>query len=83
MKAFLILLIYSCLAYSFIYHTLNETDNFSDSVFVGFTLSLGNFEKDDLSKNSVYIVFAMGSIIILIVMMNLLIAIISDSFDRI
>ena len=83
MKAFLILLIYSCLAYSFIFHTLNDMDHFYDSVFIGFALSLGDFDKGDFANTAVYIIFALGSLVILIVMMNLLIAIISDSFDRI
>ena len=83
MKAFLILLIYSCLAYSFIFHTLNDMGHFYDSVFIGFTLNLGEFDKGDFANTAVYIIFALGSLIILIVMMNLLIAIISDSFYRI
>ena len=83
MKAFLILLVYSCLAYSFIFHTLNDMDHFSESLFIGFALSLGDFHKGDFANTTVYIIFALGSLLILIVMMNLLIAIISDSFDRV
>ena len=83
MKNFLILLVYCCLAYSFLFHTTNDMDHFYESLFIGFALSLGDFDKADFSNSAVYILFAAGSLIILIVMMNLLIAIISDSFDRI
>ena len=83
MGPFLSLLVYSCLAYAFIFHTLNDMDHFAESAFIGFVLSLGDFDKGEFANIAAYIVFAVGSIIILIVMMNLLIATISDSFDRV
>ena len=82
LKAFLILLIYACLAYAFIYYTLTTDKPFFQALATGFLLALGSFETDDFDE-LLWTIFALGSLINLIVMMNLLIAVISDTFARV
>lgn len=50
LKAFLVLLIYSCVAYAFLFYTLTTDKPFEEAFSAGFLLSLGDFETDGFSK---------------------------------
>ena len=82
LQAFLILLIYSCIAYSFVFFTLRDEKSLSKALSSAFLLTLGSFDFSDFSI-MIWIMFLMGTLINLVVMMNLLIAVISDTFERV
>ena len=83
MRSFLILLVYTSCCFSILFHILTydeDTSIFIESIKTGFLLGLGEFIEDGFTKEC-WVIFTIAAIINLIVMMNLLIAIISDTFD--
>lgn len=80
-RGFLGILVYFVLAYCAMLGTTNEV-NFWESFKVSYNLLLGNLESSELDELQ-WTLFILGSVLNLIVMLNLLISIISESFDRI
>ena len=84
--AFMVVLIYCCLAYSFIFFYIieGEPQKYKDNFYKGFVLALGEFDQDEMQAHwLLWILFAIGAILNLVIMMNLLIAIISETFARV
>ena len=85
---FLIILIVVILAFSASFYLLGVFDSPSDSIFSTFTMMIGEFYSDDPAgplggDGLARLLFFLYITIALIVMMNLLIAIISDTFERV
>jgi|MDSY01.2.fsa_nt_gb Ca2+/Na+ antiporter len=54
----------------------------AQTFFTGYNMMLGNFDTDDFTVNrEAVILFVLFMIMVVIVMMNVLIAIVSDSYD--
>jgi len=78
--SFLLILVYFILAYCGLTGiTLNST--LPDTLATSYKLLLGDFDDSDFD-NIQWILFVLGSVLNLIVMLNLLIAIISDNFPK-
>ena len=94
MKVFVVILIMSLLAFSgtfFILAQNNEGDDvfattYIQSIMQTFELMLGNFDTDKygkVGKPIVYFIFAIAAVFLIIIMLNILIAIISDTFENV
>ena len=94
MKVFLVILFCSILAFSgtfFILAQNNEGDDifvqtYIESILQMFQLMLGDFDTEKFGKTGyavVYLMFAVAAIFLIVVMLNLLIAIISDTFANV
>jgi len=95
MKVFMVILFMSILTFSgsfFILAQNNEGDgvfveSYIDSLMQMFELMLGAFETDKFEKSNgsaiVYFMFALAALFLIVVMLNLLIAIISDTFANV
>ena len=81
-KAFIFLFFYSTLAFG-ILNSLNYRDEISfDKIWIkSYNLNLGAFDDKDIIDVT-YVIFLIASIINVIIMLNLLISILGDSFDR-
>lgn len=94
MKVFMVILSMSILAFSGTFFILAQ-NNKGDQVFVDsyigsilqmFELMLGNFDSDKFGETGyfvVYLMFALASLFLIVIMLNLLIAIISDTFAEV
>ena len=80
-RGFLGLLAYFVTAYCSVIGTTNSA-GFLETFKSSYYLLLGNFDRSELGDVQ-WVVFVLGSLLNLIVMLNLLISIISESFDRI
>ena len=80
-RGFLLILVYFVTAYCSVFGTTTNSD-FSNTFKLSYDLLLGDFSSSELNDTQ-WFVFVIGSILNLIIMLNLLISIISDSFDRI
>ena len=97
MKIFFIVLIIVLSAFADAFLSLSNANpedgarfvgsNFFSSLLYTYRTSLGDFQVDDFNNSAeymtVWILFLLSSILVLIVMLNLLIAIISESFAKI
>ena len=72
--------------------SLNNTDknrfinSYSEGLAYGFNLVLGEFDTDNFGENDIWLVwtiFIIASILLIVVLLNLLIAIIGDSYSDI
>lgn len=90
-QGFLVLLIYSTLSFCFLFIVLNrcegtESDctvkSFSEYLMISYNLVLGNFEVNNLDIVE-YICLTFALMINPIIMLNLLISIIGDTYDRV
>jgi hypothetical protein len=95
MRSFLLILSLTFIAFGDAFNSINtsneESDKFSggiwiESIFYVYRMVLGDMNLDSLGTVSllyVYILFIMCTVFNMIIMLNLLIAIISESFGRI
>jgi hypothetical protein len=94
MKVFLVILSMSILAFSgtfFILAQNNEGDKVFVDSYIGaimemYELMLGNFDVSKFGETGyavVYLMFALASLFLIVIMLNLLIAIISDTFANV
>ena len=86
-QGFLILLIYSVLAFCFLFIVLNRGDNQSDPEFStqlmgSYNLALGSFDTKDYNIVE-FLCLTFALLINPIIMLNLLISIIGDTYDRV
>jgi peptidoglycan hydrolase CwlO-like protein len=83
-SSFLILLAYTTIAYSTLFKILEdgEIKEITDTLKLAFQLNLGDFDPDKYSVGQ-YIVFIIAAIMNLIIMLNLLISILGDSYDKV
>ena len=79
--AFFLVLIYFVVAYCGVIGTTVNSDIW-ETFKVSYRLLLGDFDVGDFNEVQ-WVVFVLGSLLNLIVMLNLLISIISESFDKI
>lgn len=85
MLPFLFLLFYTTFAVCFIYISLSFSDtkdSFESEWQASFLLNIGDYGTDEYNRVQ-WFVFVVAIIFNQIVMLNLLIAIISDTFDRV
>ena len=82
MITFLILITYVGFAFSFIVLNVADDKNFVDGVTISFMIALGDWENDNFSLTE-WVIFGFSSVLMLVVMMNLLISIVSDTFERV
>ena len=74
------LLTFTCTFYAYAYYNeMSEDKNFNFYIKSQYRTMFGDFDVDGFSTNE-WLVFVLASLIVSIVMMNLLIAIISDEF---
>lgn len=85
MIPFLIVLFLSVVGFSVSYMALPENDEFSmiDSVKHNYRLMFGDFDLQDDISNSGWILFVVSSCLMTLVMLNMLIAIMSDTYARV
>lgn len=95
MKVFVVILGMSMLAFSGTFFILAQNNVKKDQIFVEtypesvkmtFELMLGGFDSEKFGETGytlVYMVFAIAAVFLIVVMLNLLIAIISDTFGRV
>ena len=94
MKVFVVILSMSMLAFSGTFFILAQNnkgdkvfvDSYPESVRMTFELMLGGFDTDEFGEvgySLVYLVFAIAAVFLIVVMLNLLIAIISDTFANV
>ena len=95
MKVFIVILLMSMLAFSGTFFILAQNNNKANDIFVDsypesvkmtFELMLGAFSTDQFGHvgyGLVYLVFSLAAVFLIVVMLNLLIAIISDTFGRV
>lgn len=93
-RVFMVILSFSLLAFSGSFFILAQNnkgddvfvDSYLDSILKMFELTLGNFDTDKMGTVGfplVYFMFSMASIFLIVIMLNLLIAIISDTFGNV
>ena len=82
--AFVILLAYSIIAVSTIFSAMNSNDDYSFITYLetSYNMSLGNYDTAEFSPGE-RIVILFASILNMIIMLNLLISILGDTFDRV
>lgn len=61
---------------------LTQDMTFQDSLFINYRISLGDFDTTDYTMPQIML-FLLSSFFMTLVMLNLLIAIMGDSFDRV
>ena len=79
---FLILISYAGFAFSFIIMNVADDKDFVDGVTISFLVALGDWDNDRISFTE-WVIFAFSSVLMLVVMMNLLISIVGDTFERV
>ena len=83
MQSFLILLFYSTVAFGMIFKTLNpDTDTFATFLSKSYLLDLGEFDTDNLLTLD-WFFFFLATVINPLIMLNLLISIMGDTFARV
>ena len=82
MQVFFIILFYSTLAFSFILYLNNPKYTFSKYVTVSYRLDLGDFENDYEGMFD-WIIFFLATVINPLIMLNLLISIMSDTYSKV
>jgi len=85
MGSFLFLLIYSTLGFAFIFISIdynNSKGSFESFVGMSWTLALGEFDTEDFSVLQ-YVCFFIATIVNPLIMLNLLISIMGDTYDRV
>ncbi|CAG9325632.1 unnamed protein product [Blepharisma stoltei] len=83
MTSFLILLFYSTLSFAFIFLVLdNNNPQFIDYLKISYRFDVGDFDTADMNSMQ-WICFFLVSMINMIVMLNLLIAIMGDTFGKV
>ena len=82
-KYFLLIFFYSTFAFGLVIYSLNHVEGFDlEKIWVSsYDISLGEMTHDN-SLNWSYLVFIIATIFNVIVMLNLLISILGDSFDK-
>ncbi|CDW84626.1 UNKNOWN [Stylonychia lemnae] len=88
MKSFFILLIYSMLALALIQITLSHEESQSasdylDNIILYYRLSMGEWEFDSFSEAWILIVFIFSTLLFPLILMNLLIALMGDTYSRV
>jgi WD40 repeat protein len=87
-SSFLIVLLYVTIAYCSLFKALDlyvkpeDKLGIVDTIKLAYELELGDFDSDKYSIGQ-YIIFIVASILNLIVMLNLLISILGDSYDKV
>ena len=84
MYSFMILLIYSGFSFMFLFCALGDQHIFDLVIAfkISFLISVGDFLIDDFNLLQ-YAIFTVATLIVLIVMMNILISLVGDTFDRV
>jgi hypothetical protein len=84
MNAFMIVLITALLGFTITYEALNEdgTTDFVGALKHNYGLMYGDFSTDDY-ENAGWILFIIASILMTLIMLNMLIAIMSDTYARV
>lgn len=85
MLAFIILLLYSTIAITITFMSIDSNQdkgNFYDYLLISYRIDLGDFDTDQYNDLET-VLFVGGSLMNTIIMLNLLISIMSDTFDRI
>jgi WD40 repeat protein len=82
-KSFLLILLYSTVSFSFIFYVTKKDDGYNHYLNVLYDISLGGIPYDYNEKAFEFILLTVAVIINPIVMLNLLISIIGDTFDRV
>jgi len=82
MISFLALLFYSTLAFSFIFMAMDKGGSFSDYLTQSWSLDLGDFNTDGFGAIQ-WIIFFLASMINPLIMLNLLISIMGNTYDRV
>ena len=84
MYAFMVVLITALLGFTITYEALNEdgTANFTDALKHNYGLMYGDFSTDDY-KTGGWILFIIASTLMTLIMLNMLIAIMSDTYARV
>ena len=49
-KAFMIILVYACLGFSFLYHHIGKGTKYSDDFYKGFFIALGSYDTEEISE---------------------------------
>lgn len=84
--AFLIIFFYTILAFSFIFYTLDKTENFDNkyySTFVStYSTTLGNSDTGSYDELQ-WLFYLFITLLNFIIMLNLLISILSDTYERV
>jgi hypothetical protein len=83
MKAFLCLLVYSTLSFSFLFMVISQNNDFNELLIGNYKLNLGDIGESKHYNAIEYILLTVVVIINPIIMLNLLISIIGDTFDRV
>jgi hypothetical protein len=83
-SSFLLLLAYTTIAYSTLFKILgdNEVNGIIDTMILAFKLNLGDFDPKNNSVGQ-YIVFIITAIMNLIIMLDLCISNLVDSYDKV
>ena len=83
MYSFMILLVYSGFSFMFLFCALGDHPvDLLMSFKVSFMISIGDFLIDDFNFLQ-YVIFVIATLMVLIIMMNILISIVGDTFDRV
>jgi WD40 repeat protein len=83
-SSFLIILLYTTIAYSTLFKISEgeKTSTLAESMTLAYELNLSAFETDDYSTWQ-WIIFMLASIVNCVIMLNLLISILGDSYERV
>jgi len=79
--AFLIIFLYSTLAFGILYASLNSGISLSDVWIMAYELNMGNFDNNGFSLIQ-YSCFTLASLVNVVMMLNLLVSTLGDTFDR-
>jgi WD40 repeat protein len=82
-KSFLLILLYSTLSFSFIFFVTKKDEEYNHYLNLLYDISLGGIPYDYKEKAFEFIMLTVAVIINPIIMLNLLISIIGDTFDRV
>ena len=82
MRAFLILLIYAICAFDFMFLNFDSTLNPVEGFAFSFLIAVGDWDTGAFNLGQ-WITFVVATVVVLIVMMNLLISIVGDTFERV
>lgn len=82
MRAFIILMIYALLAFDFMFMNSDIDLGPMDGMAFSFLVALGDWDADGFNFGQ-WVTFMLATVIMLVIMMNLLISIIGDTFERV
>ena len=82
MKVFFVILFYSTIAFTFIFYLRDTAISFSEFLTVSYRLNLGDFDADYTDPFD-WIIFFLATVINPLIMLNLLISIMGDTYGRV